>query len=1205
MDLQFKSHLPIAQLQPSVETSGSYLRGIVTLIWPYSSSNQSFSVLLVEPDFRLRRYHGQVRISFKGACAKAVAKSGLTSGDEVLVGLLGAEWAQEDTVIRTPGRGVDWELQFGQRLVLQVLRDTREPNVLDIDRSSVSPVLEPTSTTPPRSPGQEETLGSPYRNFSLNKAQNWASPAFLKRKSLPVPSAFNSLYDPFEEDNDLLDEQRRKRLKFGRGSGHWRFSDRTPSPEKQDEETVADRESSLLQEDVVAELSQTVNPELQSELPIDSQLLKSLVVPDVDISRSSPARLAIDTQAVTPKSFTSDDGDEGVQIPEQPRLKPLLSAGLPLVSPLMQRKGKVSDYFQYGAEEEPSKRPDFQELTLEGSTGIIQDGRLWDVAEEHSGKMDSPKSDSSTRPPIGSSNGESLLQSISQEFVKLQEKAGQYAEYEETPSQNEVEVSPENEFPQEDVHFLAGDTPPEEPISKLFSESWRLEAALHKVESIKHSSEVEEQELVAIGAAESKLHLQEFEQEDWVRANKVEGSDSPVLTEAPEAWQDLVDEPIEELGERHLSESESYYIESDDREDEGMTNEEDEKGYITEDEEIDSLSVESEVEHSSEADASDGETEGGANRPLEVISIDSEDEEGSDVGIPQFDGSSLYANIEIPKYRRAFSVEEEQRELVSARLTRASEEARERTAPEIAAEHADQGGSDIEIPHLDGSFILASTETPNNRRDVSAVEKDQQELESENSSRAPREETGVSVSILATEDTVLGTCHENATLFKDRRLLPFTPEASGVSKLLLEGENSREYNVHYPLLPETTLEGQESPFPQSERGVSQDVYDTSPRDHLLTPLATQPLQSHALGPESVGEVETVDNSPEISKPSHAQERSDDEIAEVTAAPFNPLIGKLRELRNSSGSLPTGSIHGQGYPDIGVWFNGGKDGQNDITDDPSAISGEESDEESVDLVDPENKADESAPPVATPSQAQERSKAETLAAAALETSTYIGFSTPLSYFAPLSTLAQHFNTTIDVFTTIVSATKIARSNKGPRDYFETLYISDPSSATSDSVPPITAVQIFRPYKPALPLAQTGDVILLRNFKVQTQKQKPMLLSTESSAWAVFHKGHEPQIRGPQLEFGAQERGFAKGMIHWWSSLDEETRASLVESVPKAEKRVKSKGKEKVSGRASMASVHELRDGTKYTDGRADGMNGIHELRDGTVYADDKA
>jgi len=139
MDLQLKWHLPIAQLQPSLETNGSYVRGIITLIWPYSSSKQSISILLVEPDFRLRRYRGQVRISFRGTSAKAVARSGLTSGDEVLVGLLGAEWVQEDTVIRTPGRGVDWELQFGQRLVLQVGQAQEYiPHLLNVRRFYVT-----------------------------------------------------------------------------------------------------------------------------------------------------------------------------------------------------------------------------------------------------------------------------------------------------------------------------------------------------------------------------------------------------------------------------------------------------------------------------------------------------------------------------------------------------------------------------------------------------------------------------------------------------------------------------------------------------------------------------------------------------------------------------------------------------------------------------------------------------------------------------------------------------------------------------------------------------------------------------------------------------------------------------------------------------------------------------------------------------------
>ena len=120
MDFQNRSHLPIARLNPSLDTSKSYVKGIVTLVWPYSPSNKYTSILVVEPDFRLRRKQGQVRLSFKGRTARAVAKSGLTSGDEVLVALTDAEWLQAENNVATPGRRVDWELQFGEHVILQV-----------------------------------------------------------------------------------------------------------------------------------------------------------------------------------------------------------------------------------------------------------------------------------------------------------------------------------------------------------------------------------------------------------------------------------------------------------------------------------------------------------------------------------------------------------------------------------------------------------------------------------------------------------------------------------------------------------------------------------------------------------------------------------------------------------------------------------------------------------------------------------------------------------------------------------------------------------------------------------------------------------------------------------------------------------------------------------------------------------------------------
>ena len=118
--------MPIALLRPSQPINGRSIKGIVTLIWPYSTSQRSFSLLLVEPDFRLRRQNGQVRVHLKGSSARTLAKSGVRSGDCIQLSLEGVAWARDESRHKTPGRGVEWELQFGERLLLQVLKYLEE-----------------------------------------------------------------------------------------------------------------------------------------------------------------------------------------------------------------------------------------------------------------------------------------------------------------------------------------------------------------------------------------------------------------------------------------------------------------------------------------------------------------------------------------------------------------------------------------------------------------------------------------------------------------------------------------------------------------------------------------------------------------------------------------------------------------------------------------------------------------------------------------------------------------------------------------------------------------------------------------------------------------------------------------------------------------------------------------------------------------------
>lgn len=115
--------IPIAQLSPSIDApSHRHIEGIVSLLWPYSSSTQTFTLLVSEPDFRLRRSRGQVRVGFHGASAKAVANARVGIGDTVLLSLRGAQWERpaDDEHPVTPGKGVEWNLRYDSGVVLEV-----------------------------------------------------------------------------------------------------------------------------------------------------------------------------------------------------------------------------------------------------------------------------------------------------------------------------------------------------------------------------------------------------------------------------------------------------------------------------------------------------------------------------------------------------------------------------------------------------------------------------------------------------------------------------------------------------------------------------------------------------------------------------------------------------------------------------------------------------------------------------------------------------------------------------------------------------------------------------------------------------------------------------------------------------------------------------------------------------------------------------
>lgn len=280
----------------------------------------------------------------------------------------------------------------------------------------------------------------------------------------------------------------------------------------------------------------------------------------------------------------------------------------------------------------------------------------------------------------------------------------------------------------------------------------------------------------------------------------------------------------------------------------------------------------------------------------------------------------------------------------------------------------------------------------------------------------------------------------------------------------------------------------------------------------------------------------------------------------------------------------------------------------------------------------------------------------------------GLRTPLGYFPSLSGLMSYFNQTVDIIGLCTSAsTNAKRAPSGPKDYFTTLHISDPLISGLPTheyglrTPPVvqtTNVQIFRPWRNALPATKEGDVILLRHFKVQSRKREMMLLSTEGSGWVVFPSDAvEEKVSGPPVEYGELEAEYAQKLQTWWHDTqnirkpreqdkegvkDDDAVVANEKPLRKGHKRESSKvstvstegedlqeaitvqkgpdkamKSEDAAAAAPQSAVqHELRDGRTYVD--ADGNAGhhrrtrsqkaleekqVHQLRDGVRWRDE--
>ncbi|KAJ8108810.1 hypothetical protein OPT61_g7909 [Boeremia exigua] len=225
-------HVHIAALRPNLDALESkQIKAVVTLIWPYSSSQRQFALLLAEPDLRLRRKRGQVRARFSSTSARALAATGVGIGDDVVLSLHGAQFLQ-DGAVSTPGKSIDWELAYTQTLAVSVRRDGVEIASLELVDAALTPA--------PRSPVKKPAVAP-------SPIPQWSSPAFLKRARLSDgPFLAQPAFDPLSDEGFDGHDKKRRRKSY-RDWTAWTYTARTPSPEKEDvdlEDELADALSS-------------------------------------------------------------------------------------------------------------------------------------------------------------------------------------------------------------------------------------------------------------------------------------------------------------------------------------------------------------------------------------------------------------------------------------------------------------------------------------------------------------------------------------------------------------------------------------------------------------------------------------------------------------------------------------------------------------------------------------------------------------------------------------------------------------------------------------------------------------------------------------------------------------------------------------------------------------------------------------------------
>lgn len=1079
--------VPIADLTPSPPGSSSYILAVVALVWPYSSSTATLALLLADSDVRVRKSKGQAKVVFRGGCAREVARTKVGIGDVVRLALVGCEWKETGDTVATPGKKIDWDLEYRSRIILQVSRDNNETATVDYTTTeSDSPVADEAQ----RLHDSVQDVRPRPNGVTSRETSTITLPFLTPSKSPRKPAGgafFGVLREPFSEDDGYVVGRGRKRTKFARHSGTWNLvgSEEEPEPQSgltagtENGETSSDIR--VLSDQEITPTSERMNGMVSHEQEkANTYGLPAVNVPSrtfadggegeiVDISSPpQPAKTMVQTsplqattmgppqtplraQATGPpassefQSISTSDEDAGLTT--TPRLHPLASPGLPLISPLIRRYGVETGYFgKFEADISP----------LDASAEREAEQTKEDTVALNEISDSSDASDTSPVAPQAQVFHEPELLQTSH--------APQAADQPYHAAAIESPRSTEYQSP--------GGSPmiPHQPLGNSISEQWLTSMEATITEELLQS----EYDATVPVVSERAVRAPETEDDDLY------GAPTHVLDDTahvPNVY-------LPEAGSNPINTMEQFLDLS----------------------------------------------------PVAVVA-------------PNFDnGSNVIRGMQEPVFEYSASVEFVTAAIKGDGDVSAAEPQSQDSYPALSFQSQT-------YRHSQTASRSPSRRSSSGVIQVRALDGNVDEYESPLVDTTQIAEHSQGYLTFATESHVEIKSLEDAfesheaeeTISKDV-LEPTTDEADGPAKpapeesadpsipALLVGHSHPSDTQFQVPTPDHTQREHHSPDHQSRVELSEPQPEIlvglpSPRqtqeDSTVLVIEEAPMAGateHIATPDAVAGTPKPDM--DTSPPRRTSQRLSIRKSIMTTNIASPYFTPRTPRQVALSSPARKENIAPSKENVGSLASSPK--QADPGSTVIVASHQNSGDNDTGTVVIRSSSDSLKPPKAEP-----LSRRQT------------GTTTSFAYYPDLNSLHEHFGQLVDIIAVCTEdSPEPERAKSGPKDYHTTLRLCDSSLDSKGR----TAVpgQIFRPVKQALPSTRRGDVVILRSFKVQTLKRKVVLISTDTSSWAVFRTSLSPKsaawsevvVSGPPIEYGLAETEHAKTLLHWWRASGEE-------------------------------------------------------------------